>query len=127
MAGAGEGVEQLRGADDVDHAVAGALRQRLRGAGLGGEVHDRVGAQVGDDRVEVVGAGDVTDAQVDGVREVGRGLRAGVHLRVQVVEDDPLLGGAGELARERRTDEAGAARDEHPAAGLLLRGHGPTL
>ena len=118
MAGAGEGVEQLGGADDVDHAVAGALRQRLRGAGLGREVDDGVGTQVGDDGVEVVGAGDVADAEVDGAGQVGRRLRARVDLRVQVVEDDPLLGGVRELARERRTDEAGAARDEDAAAGL---------
>ena len=78
-------------------------------------MHDGVGAQVGDDGVEVVGAGDVTDAEVDGVGQVGRGLRARVHLRVQVVEHDPLLGGVGELPRERRTDEAGATRDEDTA------------
>ena len=65
VAGAGEGVEQLGGADDVDHAVAGALRERLRGAGLGREVDDGVGPEVGDDCVEVVGAGDVADAEVD--------------------------------------------------------------
>ena len=68
VAGAGEGVEQLGGADDVDHAVAGALGQRLRRAGLGGEVHHRVGAQVGDDGVEVLRAGDVADAKVHRVR-----------------------------------------------------------
>ena len=81
-------------------------------------MHDGVGPQVGDDGVEVVGAGDVTDAEVDRVGQVGRRLGARVHLRVQVVEDHPLLGGVGELARERRTDEAGAARDEDPAAAL---------
>ena len=60
-------------------------------------MHDRVGTQVGDDGVEVVGAGDVTDPQVDGVGQVGRRLRARVHLGVEVVEDDPLLGGVREL------------------------------
>ncbi len=119
VAGPGEGVEQLGGADDVDHAVAGALGERLRGPGLGGEVHDGVGAEVGDDRVEVVGARDVTDPEVDGVRQVGRRLRPRVHLRVEVVEDDPLLGGVGEPARERRTDEARTARDEDATPGLL--------
>ena len=127
MAGAGEGVEQLGGADDVDHAVAGALGQRLRRAGLGGEVHHGVGPQVRDDGVEVVRARDVTDTEVHGVREVGRGLGARVHLRVQVVEHDPPLGGVRELARQRRTDEPGTARDEDPTACLLLRGHGSTL
>lgn len=125
VAFAGEGVEQLGGADDVDHAVAGALGQRLRRAGLGGEVHHRVGPEVGGDGVEVLRAGDVADAKVHGVREVGRGLGARGHLRVQVVEHDPPLGGLRELARQR-TDEPGTARDEDPTACLLLRGHGST-
>ena len=127
VAGAGEGVEQLGGADHVDHAVAGALRQRLRRPGLGGEVHDGVGSQVGHHGVEVVGAGHVADAEVDRGRQVGRRLRPGVDLRVQVVEHDPLLGGVRELARERRTDEAGAARDEDATAGLQRGRHGLTL
>lgn len=106
--------------------MAGALRQRLRGGGLDSEVHHGVGPEVGHHGVEVLGAGHVTDLQVDGVREVGRRLRTGVHLRVQVVEHDPPLGGVRELARQRRTDEPGAARDEDPAACLLLKGHGST-
>ena len=81
-------------------------------------MHDGVGAQVRDDGVEVVGAGDVADPEVDGVGQVGRRLRARVDLRVQVVEDDPLLGGVRELARQRRTDEAGPAGDEDAAACL---------
>lgn len=79
-------------------------------------MHDGVGTQVRDDRVEVLGARDVADPEVDGAGEVGRGLRPGVDLRVQVVEDDPLLGGVRELARQRRTDEAGTAGDEDAAA-----------
>ena len=83
--------------------------------------------RLGDDGVEVVGAGDVADAEVDGARQVRRRLRARVHLRVQVVEDDPLLGGVRELARQRRTDEAGAARDEDPAPGLREEAMSTTL
>ena len=77
------------------------------------------GSEFGHGGVEVVGAGHVADAEVDGVRQVGRRLRARVDLRVEVVEDDPLLRGVGELARQRRTDEAGAARDEDAASCLL--------
>ena len=47
-----------------------------------------------------------------------------MHLRVQVVEDDPLLRDVRELACQRRTDEAGAARDEDATAGLLRGRHG---
>jgi hypothetical protein len=42
-----------------------------------------------------------------------------VDLGVEVVEDDPPLGGGRELAREGRADEAGAARDEDAASCLL--------
>ena len=111
--GAGERVEQLGGADDVDHAVAGALGERLGGAGLRGEVDDGVGPQVGEHGV--AGRRRWSRRRRRGRRESGRsagGSRARVHLRVQVVEHDPLLGGVRELAREGRADEAGAARDE---------------
>ena len=38
-----EGIEHLRSAHDVRHAVSGRVGQRLTRAGLGGQMHDDVG------------------------------------------------------------------------------------
>ena len=107
-----EGVEHARSAHDVDEGVPGGLGEGLPGAGLGGEVEDGVGSGVIEERIPVVLAGDVPDAQLDSGVEGGGAPPLRVDLRMQVVQGDDTVESVGEACGDGAADEACATGDE---------------
>jgi hypothetical protein len=80
---AAECVREFRRAHDVDAGVTAGLVERLRGARLGGEVDDHVGLHIRQQRVPGARVGDIADDEFGLGVEVGRRLRAAVHLWMQ--------------------------------------------
>lgn len=98
------GVEEQRGADDVDVAIEGRLGEGGADAGAGGEVDDEVEFSGGEYFVEQRAVADVAfDQRVGGVAEV-RGdvfaFDARVVVVVEVVEDGDAGAGGEEAVNE---------------------------
>ena len=105
------------GAVDVDPVVAVDLVHRLGGAGLGGEVHQRLDP-THPSRGVAPGppVGHVADDDRAGEGGAGR-LGVGVRLAVQEVEGRDLEAQVDQPPREPLADEAGAAAEQHGHAG----------